>query len=175
MSTDLILDLVRHGPVIALLSPAVVPVVDGLKTIPVTDRPASGPLGLALLVLPRRHPVEPGEGGAEVRQVRVAHAARHRAGLGTAGEQIASDAHAGGVPPAGEGHPGLLTEGPMDLGGQVLGGRSTAGADRAQELRRGGMRAPVGRHRRGAGALGGELLAEQIQDVRGVVAVRAQQ
>lgn len=39
MSTDLILDLVRHNLVITLLSPAVIPDSDDLHAIPVTDGP----------------------------------------------------------------------------------------------------------------------------------------
>ena len=39
MSTELILDLVRHGLVVALLSPAVVPDDDALRAIPVTAGP----------------------------------------------------------------------------------------------------------------------------------------
>lgn len=39
MSTDLILGLVRHNLVIALLSPAVVPTSDDLRTIPVSEGP----------------------------------------------------------------------------------------------------------------------------------------
>lgn len=39
MSTDLILDRVRQGLVIALLSPAVIPDSDDLRTIPVSARP----------------------------------------------------------------------------------------------------------------------------------------